>query len=329
MGGVFLALTTWAVSRFRPMLWPGISAYRDIFRFSRNLFGSKCITYLRENIDNAVVGTLGTASLGQYKFGEDQSMGAVISVGGMVAQISLPALATVQRQTQRFRQIYLDMLRLTATFSTPMQLGAFVLADIGIGLIFGEQWLEAIPVFRAYLIFRLFDAVFKVTDAATSAVGRPDIRFKVDLAQLPFFALGIWFGLRVWGDIVGVAWSLSLVRTTAGIVYFLVAGRATHLKRGDARRYLWQSSFAGIMMAGTVALVRSASFFRGWQTSLPDSIGAGSLALLILISFGVGIYFTYLFLLDQAAFITVGRQVLEIIKPRTSISNHSQFPPRT
>ena len=34
---------------------------------------------------------------------------------------------------------------------------------------------------------------------------KPDIRFAIELAQLPFFIAGIWFGLRAWGGITGSA----------------------------------------------------------------------------------------------------------------------------
>ena len=68
-------------------------------------------------------------------------------------------------------------------------------------------------VFRAYLTFRLIQTLLSISDAAISALGRPQIRFAVDLAQLPFFVGGIWFGLQVWGGIEGVAWSLAIVQT--------------------------------------------------------------------------------------------------------------------
>lgn len=40
------------------------SGLRDIIRFSRSLFGSKLITYIKVNVDNAAVSTLGEGSMG-------------------------------------------------------------------------------------------------------------------------------------------------------------------------------------------------------------------------------------------------------------------------
>lgn len=55
----YWALAMWVAARFRPLLRPGRAAYRDVVRFSRNLFGSKLVTYVKSYIDNAAVGTLG------------------------------------------------------------------------------------------------------------------------------------------------------------------------------------------------------------------------------------------------------------------------------
>ena len=53
-----------------------------------------------------------------------------------------------------------------ATLSTPMQVGVFVLAELGLAVLFGEQWLGAVPVLRAYLTFRLVQALLPLGDAA-------------------------------------------------------------------------------------------------------------------------------------------------------------------
>jgi O-antigen/teichoic acid export membrane protein len=64
VGAIFLALAMWIAAGFHPTLRPGWRAYRDVIRFSLNLLGSKLLIYLKGNIDNAAVGTLGEGPLG-------------------------------------------------------------------------------------------------------------------------------------------------------------------------------------------------------------------------------------------------------------------------
>jgi O-antigen/teichoic acid export membrane protein len=314
-GSVFWSVATWIAVRFRPALRPGRAAYRDILRFSRSLFGSKLITYLKLNVDNAAVGTLGEASLGVYGFGEDQSAFAVIGVGAPVAQIALPVMAAVQDRLEKLRQIYLDMLRLTATLSTPMQIGAIVLADLGISLAFGEQWTGAVPVFRAYLAFRLVDTLLEISNSAISAIGRPDVRFVVDLAQLPFFIAGTWFGLQVLGGIIGVAWSLAIVRIVAGVAYFAVTMHLTQLRVGDALRYLLPSSLAGTLMGISVHALRNAAVVQELTAPIDQPLLADALNLIALALVGVVGYFAILFALDRSGSEAVMTLAWHIILP--------------
>jgi PST family polysaccharide transporter len=316
VGSAFWAISTWPAAGFRPILRPGREAYQDILRFSRSLVGSQLIVYLKAKIDNAAVGTLGEGSLGWYTFGEDQSTFVSFGVGATVAQVALPAMAALQDRIEDVRQITLDMLRLAATLSTPMQISAIVLADLGISLFFGQQWLASAPVFRAYLAFRVVGTLTLVGDAATSATGRPDIRLTLDLAQLPFFIAGVWFGLRVWGGISGVAWTLAAVRAVAGLVYLGVTMWVTRGTLGEMFRYLMPSSVAGVGMGILVYGMHSHDVLRRLtapinQTRLADGLSLTGLALA-----GAVLYFVILFALDRRGFKQVAEMIWQVVLPQ-------------
>jgi O-antigen/teichoic acid export membrane protein len=317
VGSAFWAISTWLAAGFRPILRPGRDAYRDILRFSRSLVGSQLIVYLKAKIDNAAVGTLGEGPLGWYTFGEDQSTFVSFGVGATVAQIALPAMAAVQDRIEDVRQITLDMLRLAATLSTPMQIGAIVLADLGISLFFGRQWLVSVPVFQAYLAFRVVGTLTLIGDAATSATGRPDIRLVLDLAQLPFFVAGVWFGLRVWGGISGVAWSLAAVRAVAGLVYLGVTVRVIQGTLEETFRYLMPSSVAGVAMGILVYGMRSHDVIRRLTTPISQTRLAEALFLTGLALAGAVFYFVILFALDRRGFKQVAKMAWQVVLPRS------------
>jgi PST family polysaccharide transporter len=296
-GAVFWAAATWLAAGFRPLLRPGREAYRGIVRFSRSLLGSNFVVYLKANLDQAAVGTLGEAPLGWYSFGESQSAFAVLGVGLPVARVALPAMAEVQTRLDEVqarlaevRRVYLEMLRLAATLGTP--------------------WLGAVVVFRAYLTFRLIQTLLSISDAVVSALGRPQIRFAVDLAQLPFFVAGVWFGLRVWGGIEGVAWSLAIVRSLAGLVYLVVSMRLTRLSAGTLVRYLLPSSLASLLMGLLVYGLRSSGWVQAWLAT-ENLLGT----LLVLVLMGVTSYFLALYALDRSSFRQVRAMAWRVAVP--------------
>lgn len=303
-GAVLWVAVSWILTRFRPARHPGRDALRDVVHFSRSLFGSKVLLYLKNNLDNAAVGTLGESALGWYVLGEDQSQFATVGIGGPIAQIALPAMAAVRAEGDRLRRMYLDMLRMTATLSTPAQIGALLLADLGIALIFGPQWLPATDVLRAYIAFRLIDTLLQIADSATSAVGRPDLRLAYELWQLPFFVAGVAFGLYVLGGIAGVAVALAIVRSVAGLVYFAVTLRTARVDLHAARQALLPSTLAGLTMGAVVFALRA----------LLPPLG-DVLLLAVLTLAGLLVYAGLLFALDPAGFREIVRMAWEILAP--------------
>lgn len=302
-GAVFWVSATWAVTRFRPMLRPSRRAFREVFRFARSLWGSELLNYLMRKMDNAAVGTLGEGSLGLYAFGEDQSSFATLSVAGVIAQVTLPALATVQDRIDEFRRTYLDMLRLTAAAAMPMQIGALVIADLMLQLAFGHQWDGAVPVFRAYVGFQIFDSLTVLSESAMSASGRPYVRLRVNLLQLPLFIAATWYGLAVWGGIVGVAASLAVVRSLAALAYLIITWRILHLPARSVIRALAPSALAASLMGLAALGVRTIGPANDW------------LMLAAVVGAAMPVYGVLLWLIDRTAFVQVWDAGLQIFVP--------------
>lgn len=172
-------------------------------------------------------------------------------------------------------------------------------------------------MFRAYLTFRLLSTLLAISDAAISALGRPDIRFVLDLVQLPFFVAGVWFGLQVWGGITGVAWSLAIVRTVMGLVYFITTMRVIQLETGDMLRYLLPSSLAGMLMGLIVYVTRRADALPGLWAPITQPLLAEALNMSILTLAGAICYFAILFALDRPGFRTVAAMALQIVLPES------------
>lgn len=303
---IFWVSALWTVTRFRPKFRVSRRAFADIFRFARSLWGSELLKYSMLKMDNGVVAfALGQGALGLYQFGEDQSTFASLSVSAVIAGVTLPALAKVQDQLAAFKQTYLDMLRLTAAASMPMQIGALVIADLVMSLVFGTQWDGAVPIFRVYVAYQIVDSLTVLSDAAMSASGRPYIRLRMNLIQLPFFIFAAWFGLTVWGGILGIALALAIVRSLAAAAYLLITWRILRLPARGVIRALAPSTLAGIAMGIAALTVRALV-----QTT--D-------ALMIAAVMGVAalLYFLLLWLIDRSAFAQVWDAGMQIFIPVT------------
>lgn len=295
ISGVVVAITTWIVVRFKPML-PSRRHMVDIIRFGRSVFGGKLLLYLTANFDNAAVGRLGEASLGFYGVGEAQAEFAAVTVAEAFSQVTLAALAKLQQQAEAFRETFLRMLRLMATFSMPAQIGAFVIADIGFLVIFGEQWLPAVPVFQAYLVFNLLNTVAELCDAATSAAGHPQIRLRINAVQLPFFIVATLFVLNFYGTILSVAVTLSAIRVVFISVYIYLTFRLVGAGWTDFFSTLLPSSAAGLGMGAVCLGLRNLYIDAAAMTQFEDATIAAAASLTVTVVLG-GVVFLGLLLI--------------------------------
>lgn len=303
IGSLFWVSATWWATRFRPQLRPSKQAFSDTLRFARNLWGSELLGYLMNRMDNAAVASLGEKALGIYTFGEDNSTFASLGLAGMIAQITLPALARVQSNIEQFQDTYTQLLRLMSAALFPVQAGALVVADLGLRLAFGNQWDEAIPIFRIYMIFQTLVALSLINDAAMSASGRPHIRLRLNLVQFPFFLAATWYGLTVWGGIMGVAAALMIVRSLATAIYLFVTWRLLQLPIRTALGVIFPSILAASLMGIFTYQLRAAF-------ALENETG-----LLMIILAGVAAYALLLWILDRAAFLQVWETLLRIFLP--------------
>lgn len=309
----FWAVGAWWVTGFRPQKGIPRHFYTHIIRYGSSLLGSQFIIYLNRNIDNAAVGRLGDRELGLYGLAENQSSFVIAGVGIPLGQITLPALAAVQDNPAEFRRTYLDMLRLVGTISNPSHIGSFVLASLLILVFFGEQWLPAAAAMQAYLIYRILHVYLEITDVALSAAGRPDIRFKADLLQLPLFIVGTWFSVWVWGTVLGVAITLAAVRTFVGLIYLIASLPLTHITFTDLWRTLWPSTLAAMLMGGLVYSLPLLGIIPPADLSTP--LGRTILTFVLLILSGVIFYFPLLYLLDPSGTKKTAYTVWHIILP--------------
>lgn len=154
------------------------------FRFSWSVLGSQfafgssvaaaqlLMTTLHRSQNIILTRVLGPASVGIYwtawKVTETIAQGVI----GPFSTVSLPALAKLQHDREAFAAGYVRMVAACALISFPAMIGAGVLADQIIPLVFGPQWGASIPVAKILSLLVLPIALDFFADPALAALGK-------------------------------------------------------------------------------------------------------------------------------------------------------------
>ena len=230
-----LALSYWVV-RGRPVLAWDSDALRQAFHFGKYILLAAALNMVITQLDNLAIGAqLGAAALGIYMIAYRMSEIPKL----VITQTAFRALYPYYSEQHRAGVGALRTAWLQATRSIRwLVVGAYVpmvlCAEFFIGLLFGDQWLRAVPIL---VVLALLGALRTGNRALlpvlmTLRKTRVDAAYK--LLEAGLFVPGVYIGLAWTGHPVGAAW--------AG-VFALSVGM---LLRGDYVRRALEVSLAQI-----------------------------------------------------------------------------------
>jgi O-antigen/teichoic acid export membrane protein len=199
-------LVAWRLSRWRPTLNFESSALRGMLRYGANLAGFTSFNYWSRNLDNLLIGHhLGSVALGLYTRAYTLMLLPVTQITQVLGRVMFATLSQVQSDTRRSKSIYLAATRVIALVAFPTMLGALVVADLFIGILYGQGWQKAVPIFRVLCLVGLGQTVGSTVGWIYTSQGRTDLQFRWGVFSSIITVASFFVGIR-WGAI-GVAWA--------------------------------------------------------------------------------------------------------------------------
>ncbi len=169
----------------------------DLASFGRSVLGVELLNTLRSNLDYLIVGRfLGLDALGLYYFAFNAGLGISLGIITAIKSALLPHLCEARANLAQFRSRYLNSLKTIALVIVPLVLLQSSLAPFYVPLVFGQQWIPAIPI----LIMICLSAIPRpFADSASQlllAIGKPVIDLVWNLLFTGAFAAGLLIGVH-------------------------------------------------------------------------------------------------------------------------------------
>jgi O-antigen/teichoic acid export membrane protein len=120
-----------------------------MFKFGLDIVFSNIVNYFARNADNIIIGKFyGANSLGLYSKSYQLFRLPTSNILSPIRNVALPVLSSIQNDEMQFVKYYKGIIALTATLIFPISVYFYFEADFIIPLILGNQWIEAIPIFK-------------------------------------------------------------------------------------------------------------------------------------------------------------------------------------
>lgn len=247
-GAVASVLLVWIILPWRPRLALDRKLAGSLLKFGTSVTAVDVITQITDNLDYVIVGRIfGLVPLSiytlAYRLPEMLLIGNLWVMGGVV----FPAFSSIQDRPNELRRGFLASVRLVQLIAVPISLGLLIAADPIVRVVFGDQWLDAIPILRVLAIYAWVYSLGYHVGGFYKAIGRPDILFRLSILTLviiiPSLLIGSRFGL------IGVATGHLVAVLIRRVISLWLATRFVNVSILNIFAQLRSSIIAALVMA--------------------------------------------------------------------------------
>jgi O-antigen/teichoic acid export membrane protein len=247
-GAIASVVLVWMILPWRPRLRLDRNIAAGLMKFGASVTVIDIINEITDNIDYIIVGRIfGLVPLSiytlAYRLPEMLLIGNLWVMGGVV----FPAFSTIQDKPKELQRGFLASVRIVELIAVPICLGLLIAADPIVRVVFGEQWLEAIPVLRVLAIYAWVYSLGYHVGGFYKAIGRPDILLKLSILTLIIIIPALLIGARF--GIIGVAIGHLIAILIRRIVSLGLATRFVNVTLADILGQLRSSLLAAFVMA--------------------------------------------------------------------------------
>ena len=239
------ALLAWVLSPWRPGLPRRHSGIGSMVAFGSYLTGFTFLNYFTRQADNALIGYFaGATQLGLYTKAYNLFKMPMRQMNTPIASVALPALSRLQDDPATYRRFYLRAVQGLAYLSVPTVALVAGIADPLIPFVLGDQWAEAVPIFRLLAVGGVVTPVLWTAGWVHQSRGRTDRMLRWSLLSDPIYVLSFVIGVR-WGA-VGVAAGFAVALHALWLPTMAYAYRGTELRVPLLIKHIYPAMVLGL-----------------------------------------------------------------------------------
>nr|WP_321453625.1 lipopolysaccharide biosynthesis protein [uncultured Carboxylicivirga sp.] len=198
-------------AKILPVFSLKIKPLLKIAKFSSYQFLFNFINYFSRNLDNILIGKyMGQSQLGYYEKSYKLMMMPIQNLTHVITPVLHPILSDYQKDNDYIYNVYLKVVRVLSLIGFPLSIFLFFGAKEIILFMFGNQWVDSIPVFKVLALSVGIQMLLSSTGAIFQSINRTDLLFLSGGISAILMVSAIVFGIFIGGNIVDVGYALLI-----------------------------------------------------------------------------------------------------------------------
>ena len=189
-----------------PAMTLGWGALRKIFSYSAYQFLFNVINYFSRNLDKLLIGKyMGMSPLGYYEKSYRLMMLPLQNITQVITPVMHPIFSDFQNDKGKLAGSYERIVRFLAFIGLPLSVLLFFTAEEVTLIIFGDQWLPSVPVFRILALSVGIQIILSSSGSIFQAAGDTRSLFVCGVFSSTLNVAGILLGIFHFGTLTAVA----------------------------------------------------------------------------------------------------------------------------
>jgi len=227
------------------------SPFKKIYAFSLYQFLFSFMNYFSRNVDSLIIGRYFTLKeLGYYDKSYRLMMLPLQNVTNVITPVMQPILSSLQDDKVELTAKYNQIIKLVGTISFPLSVFLYFTAGELIQIVYGNNWAQAIPVFKVLAISLAFQMILSTSGAIYQSANATKLMFINGVSNTFFTVSGFVLAAYFFRNIVAMAWAWDISLTINMVVsYFILYNLVLRSNINDMLILIWKPILASICIA--------------------------------------------------------------------------------
>lgn len=223
------SLFVWKASGWTPSLYFSIESVKPIFGFGIYKSVTAVASFFIRNIDYFIIGkVLGAEALGIYTIAFTLARSPAQKIRNIIGLVAFPAFAQIQGELERLRRNYYNISRIVILILLPISLTLLLFAKEFIQLLYGEKWIQSIPIVQILVLYTVMKGIGHLTQAVLMSLGKAKYVFYLFITESLILACLAYSGVRY--GLNGVAVAVVVSAALVALIEILVLRQCANIQ---------------------------------------------------------------------------------------------------
>ena len=168
----------WGLSKWRPSLTFSFNSLKSLFSYGGFLLIASIMQDVCTHIQGVVIGRrFSAAETGLYSQAKKMDEVASMTLPAVFCQVLFPIYSEKQNNISELRSMLSQNMKMISFIIFPLMMLLIIVAKPLFILLYGDQWIDAVPYFQILCIGGFFSALYNFNYYAVAAVGKSKALF--------------------------------------------------------------------------------------------------------------------------------------------------------